>query len=219
MHSRYINKGHLKIFELSTYAQQEYNFSKNGFKVGDKFTVKSMNHSKWRTAMPNYLSEPELIDKMQKNGIGTDGTIPKHIEKIVFRNYVKVHRDHIRYFIPTGLGIGLARGFQKVDPQLIEPIVRSYIESASKKISNCEMKYDTVITHVLDKFRRKLIIFIADFHKVFSEIVKIKEIEEEVKVTEGEYKKRSGNQLKGSERLLEAEEQGFGFEEVKESYN
>ncbi|EQB60754.1 dna topoisomerase iii [Vairimorpha apis BRL 01] len=63
-----------------------------------------------KTSPPLFLSEPDLISLMDKNGIGTDATIHEHINKILIRKYVKKVGNLI---VPEKLGIGLIKGYRE----------------------------------------------------------------------------------------------------------
>ena len=61
-----------------------------------------------KTQPPAYLTEAELISKMDKNGIGTDATIHEHIKTIQDRSYV-VKQGSI--FKPTVRGCKLVEAY------------------------------------------------------------------------------------------------------------
>lgn len=73
------------------------------WQVGDIITVQGTRVTEARTEAPGFLTEAELIEQMEKNGIGTDASIPTHIANIIERNYVTVQAGS-RRLIPTSLG-------------------------------------------------------------------------------------------------------------------
>jgi DNA topoisomerase III len=76
-----------------------------------------------KTSAPEYLSESELIGKMEQHSIGTDASIAVHINNVCERNDVKVESG--RRLVPTELGITLISGYQRIDPELCRPQVSS----------------------------------------------------------------------------------------------
>ena len=57
---------------------------------GDSLPVGNSSMEEKLTGPPDYLSEADLITLMEKHGIGTDASIPVHINNIVQRNYVQL---------------------------------------------------------------------------------------------------------------------------------
>ena len=86
-----------------------------------------------KTTPPSHLTESELINQMEKHGIGTDASIATHIENILKRNYAELHPG--RRMHPSKLGLVLAQGYHLIDSGLVLPKVRSDIESECNKIA------------------------------------------------------------------------------------
>ena len=70
---------------------------------------------------------------MEKHGIGTDASIPTHINNILVRNYVTLGQG--RTLVPTELGIVLVHGYQRIDPHLVLPDTRAAIEASCDRIA------------------------------------------------------------------------------------
>ena len=71
-------------------------------KENDQCPILRVNLVDKKTGPPDYLTESELITLMEKHGIGTDASIPTHINNIGLRNYVTVMSG--RRLQPTNLG-------------------------------------------------------------------------------------------------------------------
>ena len=94
---------------------------------------------------------------MEKNGIGTDASIPVHIANILERNYVTLGPR--RTLIPTKLDIVLIHGYFCIDPELVLPLVRGNIERECTLIAKGQADMNDVIDHSLMIFKEKFIFF------------------------------------------------------------
>ncbi|KDP32568.1 hypothetical protein JCGZ_13118 [Jatropha curcas] len=146
------------------------------FKKGEKVEVSKVDLFEGKTVPPDYLSESELISLMERNGIGTDASIPTHINNICERNYVQVQAG--RRLVPTTLGITLIRGYQCIDPDLCLPDIRSFIEQQITLIAKGQADHSRVVQHVLQQFKQKYSYFVkridnmdALFEAQFSQLV------------------------------------------------
>lgn len=95
---------------------------------------------------------------MEKHGIGTDASIPTHINTIIERNYVVV-REPGRQLVPTPLGMALAKGYCEIDPELVLPTVRSNIEKSCELIAKGKAEFSKVLSHVISMFKKKFEFF------------------------------------------------------------
>uniref|UniRef100_A0A5K4F1G8 DNA topoisomerase n=1 Tax=Schistosoma mansoni TaxID=6183 RepID=A0A5K4F1G8_SCHMA len=111
-----------------------------------------------QTGPPDYLTESELITAMERHGIGTDASIPTHIENIVQRGYVQLLSG--RKLQPTPLGIVLVHGYQTIDAELVLPHMRRAVEEQLNHIARGHAKYDLVLQFVLAIFAAKYRYFV-----------------------------------------------------------
>ncbi|CAG2163578.1 unnamed protein product [Oppiella nova] len=129
----------------------------SNLKVGDEFLITDAKLLERMTTAPDYLTESELISLMEKHGIGTDASIPTHINNICLRNYVKIGTG--RRLIPTQLGIVLVHGYQKIDSDLVLPTRRAALEIQLNEIAAGRVDFETVLNKTIKEFRNKFLYF------------------------------------------------------------
>lgn len=134
------------------------------FTEGEKIELSKVELYEGKTAPPDYLSESELISLMEKHGIGTDASIPVHINNISERNYVKVEAG--RRLVPTVLGVSLIRGYQCIDADLCLPDIRGFIEHQITLVSKGQADHSLVVQHVLEQFKQKFNYFIKQIENM-----------------------------------------------------
>lgn len=131
-----------------------------GYKVGEKVKIKDIKLAESQTGAPSYLTEADLISLMEKHQIGTDASIPVHINNITQRNYVTIESG--RRLKPTTLGIVLVHGYMKIDAELVLPTMRSAVEKQLNLISQGVADYRSVTKHAIDIFRLKFQYFVTN---------------------------------------------------------
>ncbi|XP_052821520.1 DNA topoisomerase 3-beta-1 isoform X2 [Octopus bimaculoides] len=128
------------------------------FVKGENYNVSEVRLAERQTGPPDYLTESELITLMEKHGIGTDASIPVHINNICERNYVQIISG--RKLKPTTLGIVLVHGYQKIDADLVLPTMRSAVEQQLNLIALGKACFNVVLEHALEIFRLKFKYFV-----------------------------------------------------------
>ncbi len=161
------------------------------FKPGDHAEVCSSDLTEGVTQPPPYLKEYELIDAMDKHGIGTDASIATHVKNICDRRYVTVCDDEGRpimdeheersgdrggrgnaraaeaaggigrFMVPTSLGIALVQAFDRCDASLVRPELRASMEQQVARIAVGEDRKDIVLERNLRVFHDKYRDFVS----------------------------------------------------------
>ncbi|KAJ2726409.1 DNA topoisomerase [Coemansia sp. Benny D115] len=104
------------------------------YQTGDAFEPTVLELRSGTTTAPKLLKYHDLIDAMDKNGIGTDATHADHIKKIIEREYIFKAPDDT--LTPSTLGIGLKEGYDAIglELSLCKPHLRREMERELKAI-------------------------------------------------------------------------------------
>lgn len=132
----------------------------SSIRVGDEFSITEAKIVEKKTSPPDYLTESDLISLMEKHGIGTDASIPTHINNICTRNYVQIGSG--RRLIPTQLGIILVHGYQKIDNDLVQPTRRAAIEKELNQIVEGRQEYRVVLANTIQEYKQKFEFFVQN---------------------------------------------------------
>lgn len=100
-----IDPGYTKLMTWLAFGKNDVTVP---FVANEMVKLNDIKLQEGQTSPPDYLTEAELITLMEENGIGTDASIPVHINNVTLRNYVTVGTG--RKLIPTKLGTVLVHG-------------------------------------------------------------------------------------------------------------
>jgi DNA topoisomerase-3 len=141
-------RNYLEIYTYDSWTGRKLpNFSAN-----DEFIPHALEMVEGRTSPPSPLTEEELISLMYKNGIGTDATIPSHIETIQSRGYAIKQG---RYFHGSDLGIALLDGYVRMGMSaLSEPGLRAEMENGMQEISRGTRCRTQFVHEVISQMRQ-----------------------------------------------------------------
>ena len=121
------------------------------FQPNTEEQIHSLKMEESETTAPDLISEPELIQIMDKKGIGTDATIAQHIKTIQDRKYAtKVSGK----FEPTKLGIALVVGYDSMGFFFSKPHYRAQIEKDMTQISRGTRTKEEVIRDSLEMYKK-----------------------------------------------------------------
>lgn len=157
--SSVIVPGYTKFLPKGSSSLSEQNIP-SSLKEGDKVLISEIKIKDHITQAPGYLTESELISLMEKHGIGTDASIPTHINNICLRNYVTIAGN--RTLKPTKLGILLVHGYLKIDKELVLPTIRSDLEKELNLIAKGQVDFLTVLKKNIEYYRNKFISFMEN---------------------------------------------------------
>eukprot|EP00004_Rigifila_ramosa_P023115 TRINITY_DN6436_c0_g1_i1.p1 TRINITY_DN6436_c0_g1~~TRINITY_DN6436_c0_g1_i1.p1 ORF type:complete len:861 (-),score=112.23 TRINITY_DN6436_c0_g1_i1:18-2501(-) len=121
------------------------------FTARERVEPASLLLSEGTTTAPALLTEAELIQLMDKNGIGTDATMAEHIHTIQKRKYAEKQGN---FFLPSRLGIALVLAYESMGLDLAKPLLRCQMETDMRAIADGRAERDLVVSHWVQTMHR-----------------------------------------------------------------
>ena len=119
---------------------------------GEEVEILEINIIEGETEPPPYLSEAELLKKMDEYGIGTDATKQDHIQTNIDRGYFYIERKRC---IPTPLGKALIEALNDIVPEVVKPEVRGFMEEMFNQIAVGKRRMEEVVEKAKKYFLEK----------------------------------------------------------------
>ncbi|KAJ2488277.1 DNA topoisomerase 3-alpha [Coemansia sp. RSA 2050] len=138
------------------------------YRQGDSFEPSVLEMRAGTTTAPKLLTDSDLIDIMDKNGIGTDATHADHIKKIIEREYI--FRSSDKFLAPSTLGVGLIEGYDSMglELSLSKPHLRCEMERELKRICDGAKTKEDVVRESVNLYK-------AVYMKSVDEVAKLEE--------------------------------------------
>lgn len=165
-----LQRNYLEVF---TYDKWEGNLLPP-FVQGETFTPTRFEMKEGLTSPPKLLTEADLVNLMDKNGIGTDATIAEHIAKVIERRYVmQVKEGKTTYLVPSTLGIGLVEGYNQLnlEKSLCKPLLRRETEYRMSLICAGQRSKADTITESIDEYREVFALTNRQFDRIATTVL------------------------------------------------
>ncbi len=169
-------RNYLDIYKYEKWGEK----SLPNLQEGQKFMPISISFDSGLTKAPEFLSEPELIRKMDKHGIGTDATIQDHIKTVQEREYTKKIKEKQDRFVPTVLGHSLAIAYRILghEETMSKPATRSKMEKDLQGIAKGRLNKSQVVDDAVTRYKEifydtnmKKQVMVDSFAKHFETVV------------------------------------------------
>ena len=175
-------EGHLRsLLNIANESELEYaiqvqkGLEKIKYLIEDNITSKHMLLKEMKKGEDLENEIQRITEEMEKNKIGTDASMPVHIENICQRGYVKV--DENRKLIPTKLGKALIEALGEVDPEIIHPDNRAKIEGFVDEVAHGKKRYAEVLKYALDLYKEKYLFIRVHYDKLLKAFEKYFQID------------------------------------------